>query len=122
MKLEWNKVAMAKGINCKMAGAKLIVDNIIAYATTCKIALIKYVRHILDSIQHYRATIKLKKCNRLHPCLCFVGVDISGEGNLPTRDKHVVSNTITHPITFKDLRMLIEMSGFYLKWLLGFEL
>jgi hypothetical protein len=79
------------------------VDDIIAYAMTCK-TLTKYVCHILDTIQHYRETIKLKKkCKWLHHRLCFAGVDITGEGNLPTRDKHVVFNAIIDPNTFTDL-------------------
>jgi hypothetical protein len=84
MKLEWNKDADKKGLNVDKAGAKVIVDDILAYGTTNPI-LLTYLRCVLTTLQHYSATVKLKKCKWFHSRLCFVGVDVCGDGNLPTK-------------------------------------
>ncbi len=54
--------------------------------------------------------------------LCFVGVDVSGQGNLPTKDKHTAFRAIKQPHTFADLRMLIGMFGFYSRWIPNYEI
>jgi hypothetical protein len=121
MKLEWNKDAAKKGLNVDKAGAKVIVDDILAYGTTIPI-LLTYLRCILTTLQHYSATVKLKKCKWFHSRLCFVGVDVCGDGNLPTKDKHAAFWAISQPHTFADLRMLIGMFGFYSRWLPNYEI
>ena len=121
MKLEWDKSAAQKGITIDKAGSKVIVDDILAYSKTVAV-LLTYIRCILTTLQHYNATIKLKKCKWFHSRLCFVGVDVCGEGNLPTKDKHSAFRAITPPHTFADLRMLIGMFGFYSKWIPNYEI
>jgi hypothetical protein len=50
MKVERNKVAAAKsGINADKAGAKVMVDNIIAYALDSA-TLMTHIGHILDTM------------------------------------------------------------------------
>ena len=121
MKQECNKDASRKGINVDKAGAKVIVDDIMAYGTTILI-LLSYLRCILATLQHYNATVKLKKCKWFHSRLCFVGVDVGGKGNLPTKDKHAAFWAIKQPHTFADLRMLIGMFGFYSRWIPNYEI
>jgi hypothetical protein len=62
MKLEWNQGAAKKGINVDKAGAKVIADDILAYATTIP-TLISYLRCFLTTLQHYLATVKLKNAS-----------------------------------------------------------
>jgi hypothetical protein len=50
MKLEWNQGATKKGINADKAGAKVIADDILAYATTISILLISYLPCILTTL------------------------------------------------------------------------
>jgi hypothetical protein len=88
MKLEWKQGATKKGINVDKAGAKVIVDDILAYATTIP---------TLTTLQHYSATVKLKKCKWFHSRLCFVGVDVCLEGNLSTKDKCATLGPSNHP-------------------------
>jgi hypothetical protein len=103
MQIKWNKAASSESdIGPDKAGSKVIVDDIIAFAITVPM-LFTYIQHILDTIRHYRATIKLKKCKWLHRRLCFVGVDVTGRGNLPAQDKHTVFNALQQPNTFADL-------------------
>jgi hypothetical protein len=120
MKLEWNKVAK-KGLNVDKAGAKVIVDDILAYGTTIPI-LLTYLRCVLTTLQYCSATVKLKKCKWFHSRLCFVGVDMCGKGNLPTKDKNAAFWAISRPHTVADLRMLIGISGFYSPWLPNYEI
>ncbi len=121
MKLEWNQDAAKNGLNVDQVGAKVIVDDILAYGTTVA-ALLSYLRCVLRTLQHYSATVKLKKCKWFHSRLCFVGVDVCGAGNLPTKDKHAAFRAIHQPHTFADLRMLIGMFGFYSRWLPNYEI
>jgi hypothetical protein len=121
MKLEWNKDAAKKGLNVDKAGAKVIVDDILAYGATIPI-LLTYLYCVLTTLQHYSTMVKLKKCKWFHSRLCFVGVDVCGDGNLPTKDKHAAFWAISRPHTFADLRMLIGTFGFYSRWLPNYEI
>jgi hypothetical protein len=103
------------------AGAKVIVDGILAYGTTIPI-LLTYLRCVLTTLQHYSATVKVPNCKWFHSRLCFVGVDVCGNGNLPTKDKHAAFWSISQPHTFADLRMLKGMFGFYSRWLPNYEI
>jgi hypothetical protein len=66
--------------------------------------------------------VKLKKCKWFHSRLCVVVVDVCGNGNLPTKDKHAAFWAISQPHTFADLRVLIGMFGFYSRWLPNYEI
>ena len=121
MKLEWNQDAGKNGLTVDKVGAKVIVDDILAYGTTV-LSLLAYLRCVLRTLQHYSTTVKLKKCKWFHSRLCFVGVDVCGAGNLPTKDKHAAFRAIKPPHTFADLRMLIGMFGFYSRWLPNYEI
>jgi hypothetical protein len=75
MKLEWNQDAGKNGLKVDQVGVKVIVDDILAYGTTVS-ALLHYLRCVLRTLQHYSATVKIKKCKWYHSRLCFVGVDV----------------------------------------------
>jgi hypothetical protein len=112
-KLEWNQDAAKNGLNVDQVGAKVIVNNILAYGTTV-VALLSYLRCVLRTLQNSSAMVNVKKCKWFHSCLCFVGVDVCGTGNLPTKDKHAAFPAIHPPHTFANLRMLIEDVRFLL--------
>jgi hypothetical protein len=121
MKLEWNQDAGKNGLTVDKVGAKVIVDDILEYGTTV-LSLLAYLRCVLRTLQHYSATVKLKKCKWFHSHLCFVGVDVCRAGNLPTKDKHAAFQAIKPHHTFAGLRMLIGMFGFYSRWLPNYEI
>jgi hypothetical protein len=52
------------------AGAKVIVDDVLAYATAISI-LLSYIRCIPTPLQHCSVTVKLKKCKWFHSRLCL---------------------------------------------------
>ena len=120
MQTEWHKNAPAAAI--LYAGSKVIVDDILLYAATVT-ALLAYWKCMLSVLQHYRATVNLRKCRFLDPRgVEFVGIDVEPEGNAPARAKTDAFQKLGRPHTWADLRMLIGVFGFYQKWLQNFEL
>ena len=117
-KKEWDKLAQKLGL----AGHKsqVIVDDIMLSARDVP-TLLNYLRCVLQILQHYRCTAKLKKCRFLPSVAEFVGLDIHQEGNSPARSKFEAFQKLEKPKTFTDLNMLIGCFGFYQEHLPLFE-
>jgi len=49
--------------------------------------LLAYLECAFEILLQYQAHVKLKKCKFLHPILEFVGVELTSNGNKPTRSK-----------------------------------
>jgi hypothetical protein len=116
--LEWQHKADLAGL--KETGSEVIIDDVILYATEVH-TLLQYFRIVLGVLQHYRATVKLKKCHFLGKRQEFVGVDILDDGNSPAQSKNRAFRALAQPRTFSDLRMVIGMFGFYATWIPWFE-
>ena len=109
-KEEWDRKASQR----KLQGYKsqVIVDDIMLSARDIE-TLIRYFLCVLEILQHYRCTAKLRKC-RFFPSIAeFVGLDISENGNSPARSKFRAFQQLGPPTTFTDLNMLIGCFGFY---------
>jgi hypothetical protein len=65
--------------------------------------------------------VKLKKCKWFHSGRYFIGVDVCGEGNFPTKAKLAAFQAIEQPHMFANLQMLIAMFGFYSRWLPNYK-
>jgi hypothetical protein len=115
----WDKLATDRGIIILTLerlgtnpGSEVIVDDLFLYADDPE-ALFAYFMCVLEVLQHQRCTVKLKKCRFFEPDAEFVGIDITPEGNKPAQSKEEAFRTMTRPLTFTDLRMIIGMHGFY---------
>ena len=115
---EWDEKAAEAGID--RCGAKIIMDNIFLWAYTVQI-LLNYFQMVLQTLTHYRATLKLKKTHFLPEKPTFVGVQIERDGNAPSESKYAVFRKIPPPATWSDLAMIIGMFGFYQQWLPLYE-
>ena len=109
-KKEWDAKADALGL--KDYQSQVIVDDIMISAREVA-TLISYFICILEILQHYRCTAKLKKCRFLPSVAEFVGLDIHPQGNSPAKAKFEAFQKLEQPKTFTDLNMLIGCFGFY---------
>jgi hypothetical protein len=109
-KKEWDELARKAGL--KGYKSQVIVDDIMISARDTD-TLIAYFRCILQILQHYRCTAKLKKCRFLPAVAEFVGLDIHADGNAPAKAKSTAFEQLSKPKTFTDLNMLIGCFGFY---------
>ena len=50
-----------------------------------------------------------------------MGIDILAEGNSPSQEKIVEMKKLERPRTFRDLRMVVGMFGFYYQFIPFFE-
>ena len=117
-KQEWD--ALAKKQKLTNYCSQVIVDDIMISAKDER-TLIEYFKCILQILQHYRCTAKLKKC-RFFPAVAeFVGLDVHPEGNSPAKAKFEAFRKLGPPKTFTDLNMLIGCFGFYQEHLPLFE-
>ena len=96
--------------------AKTIVDDVILYAYTVE-ALLQYFEAVLEILQHYRVTVKLRKCRFIQTKAKFVGMDILSQGNTPAQSKDEAFQKTTHPRSYTDLRGFIGFVGFYQEFL-----
>jgi hypothetical protein len=83
--------------------------------------LINFLVCVLKILQHYRVTVKLKKCRFFPSTAEFVGLDINQEGNSPAKSKFEAFQKLGPPNTFTDLNMLIGCFGFYQEHIPLFE-
>ncbi len=109
-KQEWDKQAKEQGLTNFYS--QVIVDDIIIAAQNPE-TLIQYFRCVLNILQHYRVTAKLKKCRFLPSIAEFVGLDIHPAGNSPAKSKFEAFKKLGPPKNFTDLNMLIGCFGFY---------
>ena len=117
-KKEWDALAKDRGLQgCR---SQVIVDDIILSARKAEV-LIEYFVCVLEVLQHYRCTAKLRKCRFFPPVAEFVGLDIHAKGNAPAASKFKAFERIQAPKLFTDLNMLIGCFGFYQEHLPLFE-
>ena len=109
-KEEWDRKAQTM----KLSGFKsqVIVDDIMLSARDPE-TLIQYFVCVLQVLQHYRCTAKLRKCRFFPSVAEFVGLDINAKGNSPAKSKFEAFTKLEPPKTFTDLNMLIGCFGFY---------
>ena len=109
-KKEWDAMARQQGL--EGFGSQVIVDDIMLYARDAA-TLIKYFVCVLQVLQHYRCTAKLRKCRFFPPVAEFVGLDVHPDGNSPAQSKFDAFRKLSKPVLFTDLNMLIGCFGFY---------
>ena len=73
--------------NISRASSKVIVNDVLLYAETPEI-LLQFLECVLETLKHFWATVKLKKCKWFQPHCEFVGVDLTAQGNSPATSKH----------------------------------
>ena len=117
-KQEWDAKAERRGL--KRCISQVIVDDIILAAYDPD-TLIGYFKCVLEVLQHYRVTAKLRKCRFFVPIAEFVGLDVHPDGNSPAASKNKAFKDLSRPYTFTDLNMLIGCFGFYQEHLPLFE-
>ena len=133
MKREWNEEATKAGIRDDIevtlrgqrpwTDAEVIVDDVMLHSVNQQ-SLIQYFEITLRTLQHYRVTVKLKKCRFFPNSAEFVGMDVEADGNRPARSKMqaLIELKETTPNSLADLRKLIGLLGFYQDWLPNYEL
>jgi RNase H-like domain found in reverse transcriptase/Integrase zinc binding domain/Reverse transcriptase (RNA-dependent DNA polymerase) len=110
MKIQWDKLAEQQGLSRYIS--QVIVDDIILAAHDVD-TLLKYFECVLEILQLFRCTAKLRKCRFFVPIAEFVGLDVHPEGNAPAKSKFQAFRDLGRPIKFTDLNMLIGIFGFY---------
>ena len=115
---EWLASATKAGL--KQCGSQVIVDDILLWAASVHV-LLEFFAIVLDVLQKYRATLKLKKSQLITPRCEFVGIDLVPGGRSPAQTIFRAFREIPAPALFADLRMLIGMFGFYQTWLQNYE-
>jgi hypothetical protein len=88
------------------------VDDVLLYAYSVN-ALLQYFEAVLKILQHYRVTVKLRKCRFIQTKAEFVGMDILSQGNTPAKSKDKAFHKMIYPRSFTDLRGFIGFVGFY---------
>ena len=133
LKRQWNRQATASGIRDDIevtlkgerpwTDAEVIVDDIMLHSEKPE-PLIKYFEIVLQTLQKYQVTVKLKKCRFFPQSAEFVGMDVEADGNRPARSKmQALEDLKTQiPKTLTDLRQLIGLIGFYQDWIANYEL
>ena len=133
LKRHWNKNATSAGIRDDIevtlkgerpwTDAEVIVDDIMLHSENPE-PLIKYFEIVLQTLQKYQVTVKLKKCRFFPQSAEFVGMDVEADGNRPARSKMQALNDLKDqsPKTLTDLRQLIGLIGFYQDWIANYEL
>jgi hypothetical protein len=101
-------------------GSAVIVDDILLFARTAA-ALLYYLICVLETLQHHRVTVKLRKTRFFPGRAEFVGIDILPDGNSPAKSKYEAIEELERPELFTDLRMLIGFIGFYRDWIPLYE-
>ena len=104
------------------SGSEAIVDDVLIYSTSEK-DLLAYFRCVLEVLQFYRATVKLKKCRFCPQHAEFVGLDLTSDGNQPADSKMKFFHELelSPPKTMTDLRHFIGLLGFYQQWIPLYE-
>jgi hypothetical protein len=127
MRKEWNRKATELGIRGEDRpqrrqdpDSKTIVDDILLSAATPE-ELIRYFRVVLEVLEFYRVSVKLRKCRFMMQEVEFVGVDILSEGNRPAKSKDEAFEKLEPPKSYSDLRALIGFFGFYQEWIPLYE-
>jgi hypothetical protein len=130
MRFEWNQLAKTRGIKlCSTTmsrrgkddpDAKTIVDDVLLYAYSAE-TLLEYFEMVLVVLQHYRVTVKLRKCRFIQTIAEFVGMDILSHDNTPAKSKDEAFQKMTYSISFTDLRGFIGFLGFYQEFIPLYE-
>jgi hypothetical protein len=108
----WLRQAITNGL--ARCGSKVIIDDIILYASTATTLLDLFRVVLLVVLQHYNCSLSLKKCRFLLTKTEFVGVNVSGAGNSPASSKFIAFKRLPRPNLWTDLQMLIGMFGWVL--------
>jgi hypothetical protein len=77
-----DRLEQAETLRSAKTGSSVIVDDLIAYAMNVK-GLLAYWECILQTLLHYRVTIRLRKARFLPTRAEFVGVDVMALGDSP---------------------------------------
>ena len=102
---------LAKERRLKMSH-KNIADDVLLYGRTVK-QILTYFKTLLNVLKHHHATLKLKRCKWFQDRYKFVGMYIAAVGTQPAQSKNQAFEKIERPNTWRDLRMLIGVFGFY---------
>jgi len=118
MQEQWNDKRDERAI--EECDSKVIVDDVILYSRKV-VNCLAYFRCALEVLQHYRWTVKLRKCRFFSEDTEFAGVDITNDGNKPAKSKDDAFRQMERPKSWTDLRMVIGMFGFYGEWIPLYE-
>jgi hypothetical protein len=84
-------------------------------------SLLRYFEVVLEVLEFYRVTVKLRKSRFVQQEVEFVGMDILSQGNSPAKSKDEAFHKLTYPKSFTDLRGFIGFLGFYQDFLPFYE-
>jgi hypothetical protein len=115
-----DRLEQAETLRSAKTGSSVVVDDLIVYAMNVK-GLLAYWECILQTLLHYRVTIRLRKTRFLPTRAEFVGVDVLASGNSPAQSKYESISKLPPPALFSDLRMFIGLLGFYAAWIPLYE-
>lgn len=84
-------------------------------------AVLTLFMSLLEVLQHYRGTIKLKKTRFFPEQAEFIGINLLKQGNTLAWSKYEPIRRLAPPTLFSDLQMLIRLIRFYQQWLPLYE-
>ena len=102
-------------------GSKIIIDDILIWATTYMAALL-YFDCVCRIFVKHRVSFKLPKCELFYPRLEFVGHDLTASGQHPARSKYQLIADWALPATSRALQSFVSLCGFYQRYQPWFEI
>lgn len=99
--LEQRRNARAKAAkpSIKDCGSRFIINDVMLFGMVLMM-LLCYFEVMPEVLQHYQATMKLKKCVFLDSQQEFVGIDVMDKGNAPAQLKYKAFQAVCQPKTF----------------------
>ena len=73
-------------------------------------------------MKHYCRILNLKKCNFFKDRFKFIRIDVASGGSQPTHYKNDTFDKIDRPNTWYNVHIIIGIFGFYIHYLLLYEL
>ena len=84
--------------------------------------LLEYSITVLDILKHYCLTINMKKWKCFKDRFKFIRIDVASGGSQPEHYKNDTLDNIDRPNTWDNVHIIIGLFGFYIHYLLLYEL
>ena len=118
----WQEYARKLGVPIGIEfDTRIIVDDFVNWGATLALSLV-YIRCQLTVCQAYNLSLSLKKMRIFPKRFEFVGFDVTPNGNLPAKSKHILLEQWPRPNDVRDVAKFIGFAQFYSRFIPHFEL
>ena len=118
----WQEYARKLGVPIGVEfDTRIIVDDFVNWGASLALSLL-YIRCQLTVCQAYNLSLSLKKMRVFPKRFEFVGFDVTPDGNLPAKSKHILLENWPKPSDVRDVAKFIGFGQFYTRFIPHFEL